>query len=237
MKVTLVSHTPNPEDLLIFTKQIRLGADPSRLDEIYNWSKADKQNELNYMVNTIKSSWEFVHFTFAIEGVGRGFTHQFVRNRQGSYAQQTMRMLDKSGFTYHTGPTIAKSPTMRSIYNGAMEDINTAYELLISLGAPIEDARGLLPTDIHTSLVVDYNLRTLSELVASRSSPRTQGEFRDVLDAMYYAVTVACPWAVEFLKPQKVEAAAYLDSFIMAHYDSSDIECTNLLKKVDLLRK
>jgi thymidylate synthase ThyX len=51
---------------------------------------------LDYISKTIRSSWEFVDYTFQITGVTRAFTHQFVRTRTGSYAQQSQRSVDMS---------------------------------------------------------------------------------------------------------------------------------------------
>lgn len=236
MKVTLIDHTYGAVDKLIFTKNTRLKMSPDFIETIQDMTMEEKTRELEYMVNTIRSSWEFVSYTFMIEGVSRAFTHQFVRNRQGSYAQQTMRILDVSGFDYVTGPTILQDPGALQVYQEIMGDIQDAYDELIEMGVKIEDARGVLPTNICTNICVQYNLRTLAELVTSRSSPRTQGEFREVLDAMYYAVVDAHPWAAMFLKDQKHGACEFLQQFI----DDTGVEgelCTDLIKKLDILRK
>ncbi len=90
MKVSLISHTPHAAELLIFTKSTRLNMSPGLMDEIMSWSEDKKLAELEYMAATIPSSWEFVDYVFMIEGVSRAFTHQFVRSRNASYAQQTM---------------------------------------------------------------------------------------------------------------------------------------------------
>lgn len=235
MKVTLVSHTPNARQLLVFTKSTRLNITSGLLAEIMEASDEAIQRELDYMVNTIKSSWEFVDFTFAIEGVGRGFTHQFVRNRLGSYAQQTMRILDMDGFDYITGPSISADPKLQLQYDNAMKAINEAYTSLIAQGAKIEDARGLLPTNISTNIVAKFNLRALSQMMMSRASNRTQSEYRDVLDAMYEAVAQAEPWCADFLRPSKYDDLKRLESAILDCYEGTE-QCTQLLKLIDKVR-
>jgi flavin-dependent thymidylate synthase len=236
MKVTLIDSTANPVEKLIFTKNTRLNMTASRMEEVKTWTTDQKISELEYMANTIKSSWEFVNFTFSIEGVTRAFTHQLVRNRQGSYAQQTMRILDMGSFEYVTGPSIEGNVLAEELYHDTMATIDAAYRDLIGLGAKIEDARGLLPTNICTNIVVQYNLRTLSELAISRASPRTQGEFREVLEAMISAVLEAHPWAEVFLADRKMQAASMLDAFIEKVCDDQD-EKMIIIKLVDLLRK
>ena len=88
MKVTLIYATPGAIDLLLFTKSTRLQLTPGLMDEIRSWPEERKLNELRYMAKTVPSSWEFVDLIFSIEDVTRAFTHQLVRTRTASYAQQ-----------------------------------------------------------------------------------------------------------------------------------------------------
>lgn len=236
MKVTLIAHTTNPVDTLVFTKGTRLNMTADRLEKVVNMSEAEKKAELEYMVNTIKSSWEFVDFTFAIEGVSRAFTHQFVRNRTGSYAQQTMRILDMSGFDYITGPSIAGNAEAESIYKETMLIIQENYDRLMSIdGVKIEDARGILPTNICTNITAKFNLRSLSDMMASRASSRTQGEYRDVLDAIYNCVVEAFPEFAEFLRDSKTYACNRLESIIHDKFDGTDL-LIPYIKLVDQVR-
>lgn len=234
MKVTLINHTQNARELLVFTKSTRLNLTTGLMDVINLYSEDKIQKELDYMVDTIKSSWEFVDFTFCIEGVSRGFTHQFVRNRLGSYAQQTMRILDMGDFDYITGPSI-QTEEQKDIYDGCMKVISDAYKMLLEAGVKIEDARGLLPTNISTNITCKFNLRALSQMMLSRASNRTQGEYRDVLDAMYAAVVEAEPWCAEFLRSSKYDDLKRLESAILSSYEGTDM-CTSLLKLIDKVR-
>lgn len=236
MKVSIISCTQNPVDVLLFTKNTRLNMIISNMDNIRKMSKKEKDSELDYMVNTIRSSWEFVDYTFLIEDVTRAFTHQLVRNRHGSYAQQTMRIIDVSGFDFHTGPSIINDQKLLSIYCDCMEYIEKSYKKLIDNGAEIEDARGLLPTNICTNIVAKYNLRTLAEIISARSSMRTQSEYRDFVQKAYRAIVDIHPWASRFLNSHKHSAAELLQEFIVANCEDK-LERTNLIKAIDLLRK
>ena len=89
MKVELINATSDAVNLLLFTKNTRLMNDDDSYSKIIDWSDEKKQSELDYMLNTIRSSWEFIDYTFDVRDVSRGFTHQFVRTRQASYAQQS----------------------------------------------------------------------------------------------------------------------------------------------------
>lgn len=178
MKVTLISHTQDAQDILMFTKATRLTMSPSLMEEIKERPHQEKMDELEYMANTIPSSWEFVDYVFLVEGVSRAYTHQQVRTRQASYAQQTMRVLDMFEFDYIYSDKIAADPVAVKIVDEALDAIKLAYTGLINMGHAVEDARGVLPTNISTNIVCKFNLRTFVELAKARTGGRTQGEYQ-----------------------------------------------------------
>mgnify|MGYP003352012793 CR=1 FL=1 len=238
MKVSLIDFTGAGQKdpaayaaaVIILAKSTRLTMSPGLFDKILMLPNEELLKELQYIANTIPSSWEFVNYTFMIEGVSRAFTHQFVRTRTASYAQQTMRVLDVSsgpGWEYLTGPSIPstapenmdvwdESKSLAATYHGTMSIIDTAYKSLIENGAKVEDARGLLPTNILTNIMVSMNMRTLVEMVRKRSSPRTQGEYRAVLDGLKEAAFAAHPWLKLFVERDFDKAAQELDAKIAA---------------------
>lgn len=247
MKITLIDFTgsghPEPARyaaaIMAFTKSTRLTMSPGLLSEIMNWPMEKLHGELQYMARTIPSSWEFVDYTFLIEGVTRGYTHQQVRTRAASFAQQTMRVLDVSegpGWTYGTGPTIVADESAKIIYDETMEMIGEAYKALIEIGATIEDARGVLPTNIHTNLVMKINMRNFVDLVRKRSSPRVQGEYRSVLEGMQAAVEEVHPWISIFISRTFERAAKELDAEIAALKELDAERATRMLKLIDEMR-
>lgn len=237
MKVTLVSYTPDAAELLIFTKSTRLTMNPGMLADIKSWPEETKLAELRYMAQTIPSSWEFVDYVFSVEAVSRAYTHQQVRTRAGSYAQQTMRVLDMGGFDYVYSDRITEDEQAMEIVNNALEVIKDSYNALTMLGFATEDARGLLPTNIATNIVCKFNLRTLAELARSRTGGRTQGEYQHVINAMIDAVLAVHPWAQEFFFPAGRDYFAELERFAEAEYGGDLLKKGKLLKIVDQMRK
>ncbi len=238
-------------NVLVFTKNTRLDMRPGLMEDIASWPQAKIDEDLAYMANTIPSSWGFVDYTFLITDVTRGFTHQFVRTRTGSYAQQTMRVLNVGGWTYGTGTTIEddweidpdtnreKIGSSQQLYHDTMATIAAAYDELVENGAAIEDARGILPTNIHTNIVAKFNLRNVADLVRKRSSTRTQGEYRLVLEAMKAEVMRVHPWAALFLERDFNTAAGDLERRIVLLADDGVIEQsakTDLIKLIDQMR-
>lgn len=244
MQVTLFEYSgkgsPDPAraaaNALVFTKSTRLQMTPDLYAQVEAMPQEVIDQELEYMANTIPSSWEFCHYSFIITGVSRGFTHQFVRTRTGAYAQQTMRILNVEDFDYIVGPTLAEPGLARVTYDESMEAINRDYKRLIGMGAAIEDARGILPTNISTNICADFNLRTLSELFRKRASSRTQGEYRDVIDAMKEAVIAVHPWTALFFNRSFDVAAAELEQGINDLYGLAPEERTRLIKLIDQMR-
>lgn len=237
MKVTLISVTPDAMDVLLFTKATRLTMSPGLLDEIRAWPMEKKLADLEYMANTIPSSWEFVDYTFLCEGVSRAYTHQQVRTRAASYAQQTMRVLDMGKFDYvYTGVLIEKRSDARFGVDCVLDGISRTYNWLIEQGVPPEDARGILPTNIATNIVCKFNLRTLAELARSRTGGRTQDEYQSVVNAMIDEALKVHPWAETFFFPKSRDHFAEIEAFAKREFPNL-LKRGELLKIVDKMRK
>lgn len=223
-------------NLLVFTKNTRLEMKPELFSEIGQWSQARIYEELVYMANTIPSSWEFVNYTFMINNVTRAFTHQFVRTRTGSYAQQTMRVLNVDGWKYGTGPTLIEDFVSQCAYDEEMARIRETYKKLVENGVAIEDARGILPTNIHTNIVAKFDMRSLTDMFRKRASSRTQGEYREVIELMKMEVLRVHPWAELFLNRSFDIAAAELEDWIRTTAAHLCVTPTDALKLLDQMR-
>jgi flavin-dependent thymidylate synthase len=194
MNVTLMSYTPDALNLLLRTKGTRL----AHTDDPATWDDAKRQEHLDYMRDTIKSSWEFVDYVFKIEGVTRAFTHQLVRTRTGSYAQESQRTVDVSDHKV-IRPEFPNQAALEAWDQAELMVMDQYAEMIKDYDMPIQDARGILPTNISTSIIAKFNLRTLHETAKLRLCTRTQGEYQDVFRAMRALVVGVHPWAGEFL--------------------------------------
>jgi len=192
--VHLLSYTPDALNLLLKTKGTRL----AHTEDPASWPESKKQEHLAYMRDTIKSSWEFVDYTFKFEGVTRAFTHQLVRTRSGSYAQESQRTVDVRDHEV----VIPSLPDefAEGVFDSAASAALDAYGLLLDRGVPAQDARGVLPTNTTTSIIAKFNLRTLSEMAKVRLCTRTQGEYQKAFRQMRQLVVSVHPWAAEFIE-------------------------------------
>lgn len=114
-QVNLISYTghgnPDPHyaaRLLVYTKNTRLTQGEDTRNKVAAMGLEELTEELEYISKTIRSSWEFIDYTFEILNVTRAFTHQLVRTRTGSYAQQAQRVADMSEFETRVPKTVVK---------------------------------------------------------------------------------------------------------------------------------
>ena len=211
MKVELISVTPNALDLLLGTKTTRMrGADPSTM------TAEEKADHFRYMLDTIKSPFEFVDYIFRISEVSKNFTHQLVRTRTGAYQQETSRALEVSAFSA-VRPKAFEHPEVpprgrnftnaqqeqlvrAQIWDDGMATIDALYQELIEAGAELQDARGIMPSNMATSIQAKFNLRTLSDTAKTRLCTRTQGEYQEVFREMRRLVVEQHWWAEPLLQ-------------------------------------
>lgn len=246
MKVTLINYTgcghPNPlfaAAVLAYTKNTRLQMDEQGFAMFLAMSIDQLKPELDYIAGTLRSSWEFVDFHFQINDVTRAFTHQMVRTRTASYAQQAQRVVDLSRTGVRKPDSVMANPEAMEVWNVAAEAAMSGYHKLQELGIPNQDCRGLAPTNILTNISVKMNLRTLADLVGKRQNLRAQGEYAEVAEQMALEAIAVMPWIYPFLYPERTKTPA-LDTLLRdALGNRSPIDAPELnkaLKELDTLK-
>lgn len=246
MQVTLLNYTgcghPDPlfaAKLLAYTKSTRLEMNPDGFKKFLAMSEEDLNEQLAYIAGTIRSSWEFVDFHFQINDVTRAFTHQLVRTRTASFAQQTQRMLDVSGAGVDTPDTVLRNPVALEAWREGVNAVMAAYDKLQAAGIPNQDCRGIVPTNILTNISVKLNLRTLADIVGKRQNLRAQGEYAHAAQQMAYQAMNKMPWVKPFLYPDRI-ATPGLDAILrdqLGDRSPTDVpEIAAALKELDKLK-
>ena len=197
MKVELINYQQHALEILLLTKSTRLKGET--LEGIMVMSMNEKLAHFEYMKDTIKSSFEFCTYIFGISGVSRAFTQQFERTRTQSYAEQSLRSVD-------VGDAKVYNFGLCNDYDFAAVNSLTAYKTMIDSGVPIQDARGILPLNITTNIMVATNLRTLHETAKVRLCFRTQGEYQEVFKKMKECIRYVHPWAADMLNVACVDS-------------------------------
>ena len=235
MKVSLITHTPHPLDVLMFTKSTRLEMNPDLLVAIAGKTDKEKADEIAYMAKTIRSSWEFIDIIFLVEGITRATAQQMTRTRNASFAMQSQRVADVSKMTISC-PFESGSEDYRKFMHAARV-ARTTYVDLLEGGAPKQDARGILPINITTNLVAKYNLRNFVDLVVARESLRVTDEYVDVVRDMKALVLAEMPWAEPFFVSKYDMAVGMLEVLAKkAGITPGEGDGWELAKVIDLLR-
>lgn len=219
MSVKLIDYTGAGSDdplyaarLLVYTKSTRLPQGAATRAQIAEMGWDAINEELEYMSKTIPSSWEFVNYVFEVTDVPVATTRQMTRTRHASFAEQSMRVTDMRDFRTFVPETIHKKG-MTTKWEHLMRLIALAYREFADAGVPAEDARGVLPLNTYSSIIVKYDLKTFSDLVGKRRSLRAQGFYRDVVEQMQEQIYQVHPWATLFIEPDRSQTP-FLDKLI-----------------------
>lgn len=137
----------------------------------------------------------------------RGFTHELVRHRVASFAQESTRYCNYSAGKFNSQITCidptqmielkAKDPDSREkIYDEMIKSWNQCeenYLKLIDLGAPAEVAREVLPIGLKAEIVIMANVREWRHILLLRASPKAHPRMREVMDPLLEEFRSKCP--------------------------------------------
>ncbi|ALS29250.1 thymidylate synthase [Paenibacillus sp. 32O-W] len=222
MKVELISHTPEARKVA-FTA-IRTCYSHNEPSELFEGAEYEKYQEteatdgnggtdadrlFRHIVGSgHTSTLEHINFTFAIEGISRSLLAQLTRHRAGfGFSVQSQRYVSddsrkkKGGFQYVIPPKVKDKDAALTAYINVMASLQDAYDLLVDLGIPKEDARFVLPNAAATNLTMTANLRALLTFYSKRKPGRgAQWEIADFAEMVRAEVVKAEPWTAPFFE-------------------------------------
>ncbi len=154
---------------------------------------------------------EQLDFTFAISGISRACSHQLVRHRLASYAQQSQRYVEKADFHFIVPTIIRECPAALKLYRDTMELLGTRYEELQTLlhtAYPAssneqinQDARFVLPNACETEMMMKINGRQVLEMSRKRLCSHAQWEIRALFVRIRELLQDAVPVVFDNLGP------------------------------------
>jgi flavin-dependent thymidylate synthase len=194
-RVFLVEATPDPLGSIAAAAALYEGSVRRSKAEV---TRAEREHYLAELQKTkIKAPLEFVQFHFLLEGVTRGFTHQLVRQRTATFVQESTRFAVKEDMPVGLPPSLEGTDTERAgldardrqlrwrgAWDAAIGGVWEAYEYCVNSGMPVEDARGLLPTNLLTRVHYSTDLRALLDHAGNRLCTQAQFEWRLVFAKM-----------------------------------------------------
>ena len=186
-KVHLLWGTPDPLGAVAAVGRMFKGIPTYDLADI-----TDEERRL-YWEETFKSHLraphEFIQLHFFVEGVTRSHTHQMVRQRTATFAQESLRFAVKDNLAEEVAlpPSIVTEDALK-VWSDTVAEISAAYNRLVDAGIPAEDARGLLPHATTTRLHWRTNLNDLLHHAGNRLCTQAQFEWRYMMIEVIKAI-------------------------------------------------
>lgn len=184
MKVTLITHTPEPEKIIASAAKLCYSA--SDIQTLMDGLTTEKVEAFIEKLTDLghQSPLEHCTFTFGIEGVSRALLAQLTRHRIASYSVKSQRYVKEGQFKYVTPQSIENDDMLFLEYIKLMKDIQAFYNLATKRGVEAEDARYVLPNACETQLIMTMNIRSLLNFFELRCCNRAQDEIRQLADTM-----------------------------------------------------
>ena len=181
MKVTLISHTPNPQWLIETCARISYDSKNEPFDP-----KVNSEFIRKLVKNGHESPLEHASATFLIEDVSRTCSHQIVRHRLASFSQKSGRytehesLMDGIVYPMSVARLIHENTEVSSLQLRTISHLNAFVDMLEKNGVPKEDARFFMPQAECTSLYMTANFREWRHFLKLRLDRHAQWEIRAV---------------------------------------------------------
>lgn len=168
----------------------RVGEDPVAYCKSQGYSREDLEE---YFLKMLRESFgtplEYISVVLYLDNVSRAAQQQITRTRTGvSFSIESMRVVPKENFAtemnYHVPPEIEKDPAKLAEFHQSMLNIEKDYNRLIAEGVSVEDARGILPLNVLSTITMCINMRSLFHMIFSRCCAKAQGEVHDIAMAI-----------------------------------------------------
>ncbi len=124
------------------------------------------------------------HFNISVRFIcNRGFTHELVRHRIASYAQESTRYCNyKDNFTVIQPANFNNwNNDAQVLWRDLMLLCEHTYNVLIHIGLTPQDARGVLPIDIKTEIVITANLREWRAIFKLRANKHAHPSMQQLM--------------------------------------------------------
>ena len=144
---------------------------------------------------------EVATVSFEISGISRGLTHELVRTRKASFAQQSMRHTDFGDANQRMPAEIANaSEVIQAMWVNSVGHSVEAYQWLVDADVPFQDARTVLPISTETYIIASYPLNEFFSTYSYRACHMFYPEIVALFGLMKIALVKQCPWTEPFIQ-------------------------------------
>ncbi len=114
----------------------------------------------------------------------RGITHEIVRHRIASFAQESTRYCNYSSDKFENQCSFIEPPNLneeqKKVWEKSCLDAEKSYFSLLSAGCSAQIARSVLPTCLKTELVMTANFREWRHFIALRGTKAAHPQIRPI---------------------------------------------------------
>jgi len=137
----------------------------------------------------------------------RGVSHEIVRHRIASYAQESTRYCNYSKDKFDNQCTFIKPPNLsvqQSLeWELSCENSEDSYNTLLDEGCSAQIARSVLPNCLKTEIVMTANLREWRHFITLRGSKAAHPQIRPIAVDIWKELMLHVPSIFEDLKPRE----------------------------------
>ena len=158
------------------------------------------KNGHDAMIEFFDITVKFIH--------NRGFTHEMVRHRLCSFAQESTRFCNYSGDKFGNEITVIspywleERPELEEQWEDACSLMEDAYLWFINeKNLPAQAARGVLPNDLKTEINVKANLREWRAIFKLRCAPAAHPDMRRVMIPLLQELKNRIPIIFDDIRP------------------------------------
>lgn len=151
--------------------------------------KITSESSKKFVADLIKRGHETMieHFNISVKFIcDRGVSHEIVRHRIASYAQESTRYCNYNQDKFGKEITVIEpcfwdeDSLNYALWKSACEYSESYYFKLIESGAQAQEARSILPNSLKTEIVVTMNLRELRHFFRLRTAKVAHPQIREV---------------------------------------------------------
>ncbi len=209
MQVKLIDFARAPLEKLYAAFRTCYSADtPVEIWERIEAERISRERISEFVTERLKtghaSPLEQVVFWFAIAGVSRSLSHQFVRHRVGiSFEQQSQRYVKfKQEKLAYVMPESWARAHLEDEFADLLRKTSELYQRALAAGIPAEDARFILPNAAPTNFHVMVNFAEMLHICDLRLCVRAQWEIRRMVALMRAEIKRVLPEIAVFLQPK-----------------------------------
>ena len=139
----------------------------------------------------------------------RGITHEIVRHRIASYAQESTRYCNYSKDKFCNECSFIQPPDLNyeqtMMWHDACLNAEGHYFAMLDEGCTPQIARSVLPNSLKTEIVMMANLREFRHFIKLRGSKEAHPQIVPIAFAIWKALMIVAPNMFDDLEPLKKE--------------------------------